>query len=404
MDEIKVMDLNREKRKKENPTEDVKKTTDGTGKIERDGTARNHQQKNRGPTVLKREKTDTERIKEKHRRKQRSVQQSEIREQKTKSHHRVKKKKQRMRLAQVVARILLLLIVAAAVAFLIIINMYRLKEIRIVGNKNFSEDQIIEMVGIPSDADNTLLTYLKYKDEKANDKPSIKDLSIYMEDRNTLCIEVTETVVVGEIKHHGSYYCFDDSGYVQEILDSRNQSVPKVTGINVEEAALGDQIKTDDDSYFANIRDLCQMLIERKLSADEIEVTGDNAIMIYIDDHICVAFGSPLLMEAKVSEIVNILPELLVMEEEEGLEGVLHLENYSNYQKSIVFTPGELIERNLDDEDTDQKKSDESEGMSQTDETVEDSDIESYENEDGEYDNEYYSDVSDNVYTDYDSD
>ncbi len=316
------------------------------------------------------------------------------------SRKRKKKKKYKFSILKFIARLILLLLFAAAVSVVVIMNMFRLKEIRVTGNKSYSQEQIIQAVGIPSDAGNTLLTYMEYKDVDAVNRPLIKYVKIYMADRNTIGIEVSESAIVGQIKYKGSYYCFDDEGYIQEIVDSSKNSIPKVSGIDIDEAVQGTKLKTDDDNYFANITELAQIITERSIGVDEIVVTKDKAIMLYIDDQIAVAFGSPLLMEAKISEIVNILPELLVMEKSEDIEGILHLENYSTFQKSIVFTPGELPERDSSDDDIDKKKTrvkDDDEEMEDTeeelDEETEDMDEDDTEkNEEGDINLERYDD------------
>lgn len=344
-----------------------------------------------GPSVLKRQKRRAEEEEApKRKRRKRPVQETEPDE---------RSERTSPSLAGIIARIVVLLILAGVIAMIILMNMFQLKEIKVSGNKNYSQEQIIEMVGIPSDAGNTLLTYMRFKDEKATDKPLIKYLRIYMADRNTLGIEVAETAIVGEIKSLGTHYCFDNGGYVQEILTERKKGVPKVTGINMHEPQIGEKIVTEDDVYFANIIELCQMVTERKINADEIEVAGDNSIMIYIDDNIRIAFGSPLLMEAKISEIVNILPELLRMEETEGLSGTLHLENYSTFQKSIVFTPEKLPERDSDGESSGKKKK----SRKNDDEDDEDTDEDASEDRDEAYDDSDWSD-EDVSYEDADED
>ncbi|MDY4834761.1 MAG: hypothetical protein SO181_06400 [Frisingicoccus sp.] len=223
-------------------------------------------------------------------------------------------------------------------AFTGIVYGFKLEDVRIIGNKTYSEDEVKALMNFPENMPNTLLCYLKYFRYKAEDVPFLEKIQVKIENRNMICIEVFETNIIGCLRQGKSYCYFDDSGIIQEILSDRKDTVAVIEGISLENMEIGQKISIENETTYKGIIELCQLLIDHNIKAQKIEIDKNGKFTVYIDDNIRVGFGTPVLLEEKAVEMANILPELQSMAETEQIKGILHLENYDSTKNSIVFT------------------------------------------------------------------
>ena len=215
---------------------------------------------------------------------------------------------------------------------------FRLEEVRIIGNKNYTSSEIKELIGFPEDGGNTLLCYLKYHRYKVKDIPFLEKIEVKMESSAVLCINVSETRILACIKDGKKYYYFDDDAIVREVLTERRKTLPVIKGVDAEVLEQGEAISVENRTIFKGMMELSQLLLDNGLKAQKIEVDSEGKFTVSVDDQICVGFGSPVLLEEKVAEMANILPELEKMGKTEEIRGILHLENYDTTKNSIVFT------------------------------------------------------------------
>lgn len=235
-------------------------------------------------------------------------------------------------------KIVATVLVIVAVGLAAVIYGFRLDEVRVIGNKNYTAEEIKTLIGFPENTPNTLFCYLKYGRYKVKDIPFLKDIHVKIENRNILCIEVDETNILACLKEGKKYYYFDDNGVVQEVLSELRATVPLVEGIDAQELELEQQILVEDQTIYKGMLELSQLLLDHSINAQKIEVDEEGYFTVYINDVIRVGLGAPVLLEEKTAEMANILPELANMQETEQIQGILHLENYDSTKNSIVFT------------------------------------------------------------------
>lgn len=235
---------------------------------------------------------------------------------------------------KIIAGIFIILAVAVGV----VIYGFRLEEVRVIGNKNYTADEIKTRIGFPEDAPNTLICYLKYFRYKVEDIPFLEDVQVKIENRNMICIEVGETDILGCLKEGKNYFYFDDNGVVQEVLSERRDTVPLITGAEAGDLEIGQNISIENRTVYKGVIELCQLLVDHDIAPEEIEIGEDGYFTVYINEAIRIGFGAPVLLEGKATELANILPELLNMQETDQIRGILHLENYDSTKNSIIFT------------------------------------------------------------------
>ena len=101
-------------------------------------------------------------------------------------------------------------IVAVTIVIGVISYGFKTEEIVVRGNKNYTEEEIKELIGFPEEGGNTLLSFLRYQFYRAKNIPFIEDIEVSMESSSKICIEVHETRILACIKEGKSYYYFDE--------------------------------------------------------------------------------------------------------------------------------------------------------------------------------------------------
>lgn len=231
-----------------------------------------------------------------------------------------------------------IIFVAAAIVVGVISYGFKTEEVVVRGNKNYTSEEIKEILEFPENGGNTLLSCLRYRFFSTKDIPFIEDIKVTMEGSKKVCIEVSETRILACIKEGKKYYYFDDDGVVQEVLSEKRERLPVIEGVDVENLEQGEAISVNNRTVFKGMMNLSSLLLDHDIMTQKIEVDSEGSFMIYVDDAIRVGIGAPVYLEEKTAEMAMILKELETMKKTEDIRGILHLENYDSTKNSIVFT------------------------------------------------------------------
>lgn len=157
------------------------------------------------------------------------------------------------------------ILVVLAVTVGVVIYGFRLDEVRVIGNKNYTADEIKTLIGFPEDAPNTLICYLRYFRYRVEDVPFIEDIQVKMENRNMICIEVGETGILGCLKEGKTYFYFDDNGVIQESLSEKRDTVPLITGVEAENMEIGQDVSIENRTAYKGMMELCRLLADYEI-------------------------------------------------------------------------------------------------------------------------------------------
>ena len=230
------------------------------------------------------------------------------------------------------------IIVAITIVIGVISYGFKTEEVVVRGNKNYTEEEIKELIGFPTEGGNTLLSYIRYCFYRAKNIPFIEDIDVSMEGSNRICIEVEEIRILACIKEGKTYYYFDEDGIVKEVLSEKRERLPVIEGVDADHLEEGEAIAVDNRTVFKGMMELSELLLDYDVKAQKIAVDSEGTFTVYVDDAIRVGFGAPVYLEEKAAEMAIILQELNTMRKTEDIRGILHLENYDSTKNSIVFT------------------------------------------------------------------
>lgn len=211
---------------------------------------------------------------------------------------------------------------------------YHVNTVYVEGSTHYSDEEIRNLVLKGPLSDNSKFLSIKYRNKSIDNIPFLAKVSVEVLDRNTIRIKVYEKAVAGYVEYLERYMYFDKDGVVIEASNQRTRGVPLVTGLDFDHIVIMEPLPVEDNSIFASILSITQLVNKYNLSIDRIYFTDDGNITLYFED-VRVTLGKPEELDEKVMRLQYVLPEL------EGKKGVLRMENYTEDTKSISFEPDE---------------------------------------------------------------
>ena len=228
-------------------------------------------------------------------------------------------------------------------AVLIIFGLFRVQEITVTGNKNFSEETIKNTILKDGLCQNTLYFMWKYSDRSRAEEalPFLSSIEAEMKSLAKIHLKVSEKSAVGYTQALGKYVYFDKNGMVIENSQKKHDDIPLVTGLTIEAVDLYERLKTTDEEKFSNVVLISEMLRAVGLIPDEIRYSTKNELIL-IFQKLNVMMGDETSMEEKVSVLATILPTVA------DKDGNLYMENYSSTSRTVTYRDNEESEAQID--------------------------------------------------------
>lgn len=225
--------------------------------------------------------------------------------------------------------VLSVLIVGILVLF-VGMQYYRVDEIIVEGNEQYTKDEIINLVMTDSLDSYSLLFKWRIDQNKMEEIPFVDEIEVTVESPKKVKIKVYEKTVVGYVEHLGYYLYFDKDGTVVESSTEQLEGVPMVSGIPLDTIVLYKPLPVENDEIFKSLLNLTQLMEKYDVQPDNIRFNNELEITLYFGEA-KVLLGEKNPSDDKIFKLSKLLPEL------DGLEGTLHLENYDESMKNITF-------------------------------------------------------------------
>lgn len=242
---------------------------------------------------------------------------------------REKRRKARKRKKIVIALLVILLLIAAAA--LIVIKVFRVEKVEVEGNELYDAKVIEKAVLNDKYSWNSLYVFLKYRFVDTKKVPFVDTMEITLKDPQTLHIKVYEKGIMGYlyISSIDENAYFDKDGLVVETSSKVIDGTPQIIGIDCDKVVLYEKLPIGN-AKLREILTLTQALKRNALIPDSITYgVANEPLLAY--GKIKVEMGSLELLTQKVERLAKIKPSL------EGMDGTLHLENWTEETTNIVF-------------------------------------------------------------------
>lgn len=226
--------------------------------------------------------------------------------------------------------IVLSVLIVGMLVLLVGMQYYRVDEIIVEGNEQYTKDEIINLVMTDSLDSYSLLFKWRIDQNKMEEIPFVDEIEVTVESPKKVKIKVYEKTVVGYVEHLGYYLYFDKDGTVVESSTEQLEGVPMVSGIPLDTIVLYKPLPVENDEIFKSLLNLTQLMEKYDVQPDNIRFNNELEITLYFGEA-KVLLGEKNPSDDKIFKLSKLLPEL------DGLEGTLHLENYDESMKNITF-------------------------------------------------------------------
>ena len=236
------------------------------------------------------------------------------------------KKNRILLIFEIVFGLILLLAIAGIVAYFTC----PLKNVTVEGTDLYTKDEIVGYILDDKYCVNTVYVFLKNKVKPKKSAEFIESFDVKMKDKNTILIKVNEKSILGYMTNDESEYVyFNYDGLITEISKTYIDGYMEVSGVTYDDAKIGEKLSIGESElgYFTT---LMKYIKKNKLVPKVIHYDENQNIILVFDDY-NISLGSSSYLEEKLERLSYILPEI------EGMQGTLHLENFSPNNTDVVF-------------------------------------------------------------------
>ena len=233
--------------------------------------------------------------------------------------------------AVVVLGIVIAVLIVAALSVFFVLFFCGIEKAEISGNTILIEEEIKKDLFVDDYDKNTVILVLKNKFMPRKDIPFVESMDITMTDLNTVKIKINEKEIIGYIKgDKKTRVYYDSEGVVQEISSVKVKGVPLVVPEGETEAAsVGGMLPIREKSR-RELLILQRELQKNGISVSRIDITEEGIFNLSYKD-ITIRFGTSAYTTEKAMRLKYILPKV------KKKKGILHLEDWSEGSKDIVF-------------------------------------------------------------------
>ena len=109
-----------------------------------------------------------------------------------------------------------------------------------------------------------------------------------------------------------------------------SDSVPQVLGLDFNYVILYEKLPVENETVFAEILDITQLLDKYHLHANKIFFDTEYNVYLYFDG-VEVSLGTREFIDEKIIQLQYILPNL------EGKNGILEMKDFDDDTKNVTF-------------------------------------------------------------------
>lgn len=231
------------------------------------------------------------------------------------------------------AAVVLGVILGVILLFVILFFAVRIKEITVTGNRQYSQEQIIDLIFDGRWSRNSAYCYYEKQFREHKSIPFIEEYKIEFESPTKVRVVVYEKSVVGYVSYMSSYMYFDKDGIIVESSDEQLEGIPWITGLEFGHIILHQPLPVANQEIFDQILNLTQVLSVNEVKVDKINYNSFQEAELYINE-IRVEIGDDENLNGKITELKDILDS----GEINDLAGTLYLDSYDENNSNPMYS------------------------------------------------------------------
>ncbi len=198
----------------------------------------------------------------------------------------------------------------------------RIEHVKVEGTEIYSQEEIKQSVFTRKYSDNEFFFMIYEKLYGINKLPFVEDIEVTFENRNTVMLRVYDKTISGCIKYMGQYVYFDKDGTVLQSMEEKKEGVPVVTGIKFGTFTVGKVFRVKDESLFATIMNLSQLITHYGIDVERLHMEDGN-VLLY-SGGIKVILGKKSLYDDEMSALSSVLETA----GKKNMKGTIDLQNF----------------------------------------------------------------------------
>ena len=209
----------------------------------------------------------------------------------------------------------------------------RIKEIEVTGNKQYTKDEIVELLFDGKWSKHSAYCYYENQFREKKSIPFIEDYKIEFESPTKVRVVVYEKSVVGYVSYMSSYMYFDKDGIIVESSNEQLDGIPWVTGMEFGHIVLHQPLPVENQAIFEQILNLTQILSINEIRVDKINYNNFMEAQLFLND-IVVELGNDDSINGKIRELKDILDS----GEINDMAGTLYLDTYDENNSNPMYS------------------------------------------------------------------
>ncbi len=254
----------------------------------------------------------------------------------------MRKKRRKQIRRRILLTLLPVLALLAALAVIMAWKVFIVKEVEVVGNEIYSDEQIETWALNDEYSWSSLYVVLKNRFQKQEEIPFVDSIVITLNSPTSVQIEVIEKSILGYvyISSLGQNAYFDQDGFVVELSTDVIDGTMKIIGLDVEDAELYEKHDLENNKILNTLLTLTQLLEKYDREPDCIYIQGSDILLSY--GSIQVDLGTGTLLNEKIQRMDQIFPQI------EDQTGTLHLDILTDSDSDVYFKQDELTDIPVD--------------------------------------------------------
>lgn len=228
----------------------------------------------------------------------------------------------------------LTVVVLVLVGITLLITQCRIETMKVKGNVHYTNKQIRKIIKSSLYIDNSIFLTAKNKVIPVKKLPFIEKVKVQWDNRNQVTIVVQEKQMTACVANGKKYIYFDNDGVVTDNETRYLSDIPVVEGLEFKKFSIGRKLPVTNEGKFQIVLDITRSMTKSGMKLQKILLTKEDQIYLY-QKKVCVQMGTSYNMEIKLAN----LPDM--MRQADGLDGTLHMENYSEQNRIVSFIKDE---------------------------------------------------------------
>ena len=220
---------------------------------------------------------------------------------------------------------------AVAAAIFVIVAGFRIRQVEVVGNEEYTPQQIVSALIDTPAMRNSLLFAWKYHTAREEAKtPYLASVRVKLRAPGRVQIIVAEKKVTAGILYKGTYYYFDKNGYVLKASGQMDENVPMIYGMTIEDPVVNQKLPAVNAAVFSTMLSVAALVDDTDIVVDSISFDENNNITL-ASGKLKVELGQNEYLEEKIAYLTYVFDDV------RDQEGTLIMSSFTGKNDEIIF-------------------------------------------------------------------